>query len=67
LMNAARVAPSTEERKALYDQAMAIMMEDLNRVFLYHVNWIWAYNASLKGFTPYPDGMIRLENVTWEE
>ena len=67
LMNAARVAPSTEERKALYDQAMAIMMEDLNRVFIYHVNWIWAYNASLKGFTPYPDGMIRLENVTWEE
>ncbi|MEL6887859.1 MAG: ABC transporter substrate-binding protein [Pseudomonadota bacterium] len=67
VMNAARVAPSTEERKALYDQAMAIMMDDLNRVFLYHVNWIWAYNASLKGFTPYPDGMIRLENVTWEE
>lgn len=67
LMNAARVAPSTEERKALYDEAKVIMLDELPRVFLYHVNWIWAYNSSMKGYTPYPDGMIRLENVTWEE
>ncbi|MFP7672555.1 ABC transporter substrate-binding protein [Marivita sp. S0852] len=67
LMNAARVADSTEERKALYDEAIGIMMDELNRVFLYHVTWIWAYNSALTGFTPYPDGMIRLENVTWEE
>lgn len=67
LMNAARVAPSTEERKALYDEAKVIMLDELPRVFLYHVNWIWAYNTSMKGYTPYPDGMIRLENVTWEE
>ncbi|WP_299954693.1 ABC transporter substrate-binding protein [uncultured Roseobacter sp.] len=67
LMDAARVAGSTEERKALYDEAMTILLDDLNRVFLYHVNWIWAYSDNMKGFTPYPDGMIRLENVTWEE
>ncbi len=67
LMDAARVAGSTEERKALYDEAMTILLDDLNRVFLYHVNWIWAYNSNMKGFTPYPDGMIRLENVAWEE
>lgn len=67
LMDAARVAGSTEERKALYDEAMTIMLDDLNRVFLYHVNWIWAYSDNMKGFTAYPDGMIRLENVTWEE
>lgn len=67
LMNAARTASTTEERKALYDEAMVIMLEDLPRVFLYHQTWIWAYNDALKGFTPYPDGMIRLEGVTWEE
>lgn len=67
LMNAARVAGSVDERKGLYDEAIGIMLDDLNRVFLYHVNWIWAYNDSLKGFTAYPDGMIRLEGVTWEE
>jgi peptide/nickel transport system substrate-binding protein len=67
LLNAARIAGTTAERKALYDEATAIMLDELPRLFLYHVNWIWAYNDSLKGFTPYPDGMIRLEGVTWEE
>ncbi len=67
LMNAARVGATTEARKALYDEAMVIMLDELPRLFLYHVNWIWAHSDNLKGFTPYPDGMIRLENVTWEE
>ncbi len=67
LLNAARVAPSIGERKALYDEATALMLDELPRVFLYHVNWLWAYNKNIKGFTPYPDGMIRLEGVTWEE
>ena len=66
LLNDARVASSTEERKALYDEATVIMLDELSRLFLYHVNWIWAYNESLKGFTPYPDGMIRLEDVSWK-
>ncbi|MFK7893044.1 MAG: ABC transporter substrate-binding protein [Granulosicoccus sp.] len=67
LLNSARVAPTTEERKALYDEAMVIMLDELPRLFLYHVNWIWAYNDKMDGFTPYPDGMIRLEDVTWNE
>lgn len=67
LMNAARTAPSVAARKALYDEAMVIMLDELPRLFLYHVKWIWAHNSNLKGFTPYPDGMIRLEGVTWEE
>ncbi|SFS57947.1 peptide/nickel transport system substrate-binding protein [Sulfitobacter marinus] len=67
LMNAARVAPTTAERKAFYDEAMVIMLDDLPRLFLYHVNWIWAYSDNMKGFTAYPDGMIRLEGVTWTE
>jgi len=67
MMNKARVLPSTDERKALYDEAMVMMLDELPRLFLYHVTWIWAYNDKMKGFVAYPDGMIRLENVTWEE
>ena len=67
LMNAARVAPTTDARKALYDEAKAIMLDELPRLFLYHQTWIWAYNDRLKGFSAYPDGMIRLEYVTWAE
>lgn len=67
MMNKARVLPSSDDRKALYDDAMVMMLDELPRLFLYHVTWIWAYNDNLKGFVAYPDGMIRLENVTWEE
>lgn len=67
MMNKARVLPSSDERKALYDEAMVMMLDELPRLFLYHVTWIWAYNDNMKGFVAYPDGMIRLENVTWEE
>ncbi|MEQ6203413.1 ABC transporter substrate-binding protein [Sulfitobacter sp. HNIBRBA2951] len=67
LLNTARSASNQEERKAAYDEATAIMIEELPRLFLYHQKWIWAYNSKMKGYTAYPDGMIRLENVTWEE
>lgn len=67
LLNGARLGASTEARKALYDEATVMMLDELPRVFLYHVKWIWAYNDNMKGFTPYPDGMIRLEGVTWKE
>ncbi len=67
LLNDARIVSTTAERKAKYDEAMAIMLDELPRVFLYHEKWIWAFNNKLKGFVSYPDGMIRLENVTWEE
>ncbi|MCK0168179.1 ABC transporter substrate-binding protein [Jannaschia sp. S6380] len=67
LLNAARVGTTFEARKAAYDDAMAIMLEELPRLFLYHQTWIWAYDDALQGFVPYPDGMIRLEGVTWEE
>ena len=45
----------------------AILNEAQPIVYLYHPKWLWALNSSIKGFTPYPDGMIRLEGVTWEE
>lgn len=67
VMEAARVAPTVAARKALYDEGTAIMLDELNRLFLYHQTWIWAHRSNLEGFVAYPDGMIRLENVTWVE
>ncbi|WP_420006022.1 ABC transporter substrate-binding protein [Arenibacterium sp. LLYu02] len=66
-LNAARVASTTAERKASYDAASAILNDELPLVYLYHETWIWALNSKIKGFTAYPDGMIRLEGVTWSE
>lgn len=67
LLNAARVSTDLATRKASYDAARDILNEALPIVYLYHQKWIWALDSNLKGFTPYPDGMIRLEGVTWEE
>ncbi len=63
LLNAARVSNDTAERKKHYDAARDILAEDLPIIYLYHPTWIWALNSKIEGFVPYPDGMIRLENV----
>ncbi|TMM54165.1 ABC transporter substrate-binding protein [Sulfitobacter sabulilitoris] len=67
LLNAARTSNDTAERKAKYDAARDILAVDMPIVYLYHQTWIWALDADIAGFTPYPDGMIRLEGVTLEQ
>jgi peptide/nickel transport system substrate-binding protein len=63
LLDASRVAGTQAERKALYDQAVAILNADLPIIYLYHPVWLWAHNKAVSGFVPYPDGMIRLNGV----
>ncbi|MEI2387554.1 ABC transporter substrate-binding protein [Breoghania sp. JC706] len=67
LLNAARSASDDETRKKDYDAANAILLDELPIIYLYHEKWIWAMNKKLEGFTAYPDGMIRLENVTYAD
>lgn len=64
LLNAARTSTDPAVRKTSYDGARAILNNDLPIVYLYHPTWIWAVNARVQGFVPYPDGMIRLAGVT---
>ena len=59
LLNAARKSNDEAARKKSYDDARKILNEELPIVYLYHETWIWALNKSIKGFVPYPDGMIR--------
>ena len=54
------------ESKASYDAANAILREELPIIYLYHQTWLWAMSNKIKGFTAYPDGMIRLSGVTME-
>jgi peptide/nickel transport system substrate-binding protein len=67
MLNNARASTDFDVRKADYDAARDILAEDMPIVYLYHQTWIWALDDGLKGFTPYPDGMIRLEGVTLEK
>jgi peptide/nickel transport system substrate-binding protein len=63
LLTKARQVPDPAERKKLYDQATEIMMRDIPRLLLWHRRVFTAYTAKLTGFTPYPDGIIRLRGL----
>jgi len=67
VLTEARAVADPEARKAKYNEAIGILLRDLPLVYLYHSQWIFAHNANLKGFNPYPDGIIRLAGVTRAE
>jgi peptide/nickel transport system substrate-binding protein len=66
-LNLAREVSDTAERKAQYDAARAVLIDESPLVYLYHQSWIWALDDAIQGFVPYPDGMIRLEGVSMTE
>lgn len=59
----ARAMGSIDDRKAKYNEAVAILQKDLPIVYLYHSQWIFAHTAGLEGFRTYPDGIIRLNGT----
>ncbi|MDC1198813.1 ABC transporter substrate-binding protein [bacterium] len=63
LLDQARTSTDLAARKASYDAAREILVNDLPIVYLYHVTWIWALDKKIEGFVAYPDGMIRLQGV----
>lgn len=62
-LNAARQVYDPAKRKAHYDAAEVQLRTDLPLLYLYYQPWIWAMSSKLQGFTPSPDGMIRLGGV----
>jgi peptide/nickel transport system substrate-binding protein len=64
LLQRARATTAVEERRALYREASALFLTARPHLVLYHLKWHWATSARLKGFEPYPDGLIRLRNVS---
>jgi len=63
LLTKARQVASPAERKKLYDAATEIMLRDTPRLLLWHRRVFTGHSARLQGFTPYPDGIIRLKGL----
>ena len=59
LLNEARRDGDEAKRKALYDQVMQILHEDVPYVYIYHSNNVFGLKANVIGFTYVPDGIIR--------
>jgi peptide/nickel transport system substrate-binding protein len=63
LLTKARQVPDPAERKKLYDRATEILLRDMPRLHLWHRRVFTGYSAKITGFTPYPDGIIRLRGL----
>jgi peptide/nickel transport system substrate-binding protein len=63
LLTKARQTPEPADRKKLYDQATEHLLRDLPRLHLWHRRVFTGYSAKVTGFTPYPDGIIRLRGL----
>ena len=63
LLTRARQVAEPAERKRLYDQATEVMLRDLPRLILWHRRVFTGYSGRLQGFTPHPDGIIRLRGL----
>ena len=59
-LNSAQKVIEPAERKKFYDQAADIWLRDRPMLSLWYRNVFIAYNARVQGFTPYPDGIIRV-------
>ena len=60
LLNASRTQREAADRKKSYEQIAARVLKDRPIVYLYHRNWLWAYNGKLSGMRSVPDGLVRV-------
>ncbi|AYD00895.1 ABC transporter substrate-binding protein [Neorhizobium sp. NCHU2750] len=64
LLNEARTLQDDGERKQRYDAAAKILNDDMPIIYLGHQPYAYAISKKVKGFTPWPDGMIHLQGIT---
>jgi peptide/nickel transport system substrate-binding protein len=64
LLDAARIEPNADARRALYAQAYQIAFrQDRHRIYLWHRKNIVAHTARLSGFVNVADGLIRPQGI----
>jgi peptide/nickel transport system substrate-binding protein len=63
LLNQARTLRDPAERKKVYEQVAARVLKERPVIYLYHRNWLWAYNAKLAGVRGVPDGLLRVSGL----
>jgi peptide/nickel transport system substrate-binding protein len=65
-LDAARLVEAPAERLQHYAKAAERVLADRPIIYLYHGKYLYAMNPKLAGFTPYPDGLIRLQGMRME-
>ena len=63
LLNQSRELRDPAERKKVYEQIAARVLTARPIIYLYHRNWLWAYDARLAGVRNVPDGLLRVTGL----
>ena len=63
LLSQARTLRDVAERKKVYEQIAAKVLKERPIIYLYHRNWLWAYNTKLAGVRNVPDGLLRITGL----
>jgi len=63
LLNQSRTQREPAERKKTYEQIAARVLKERPIIYLYHRNWLWAYNPKLSGVREIPDGLLRVTGL----
>ncbi len=63
LLNKSRTVRDPAERKKVFEQIAARVIKDRPVIYLYHRNWLWAYNGKLSGVRNVPDGLLRVTGL----
>jgi peptide/nickel transport system substrate-binding protein len=63
LLNQSRAERDPVKRKKIMEQITAQVMKERPVIYLYHRNWLWAYNGKLAGVRNIPDGLLRVTGL----
>jgi peptide/nickel transport system substrate-binding protein len=63
LLTQSRATRDPVERKKVFEQIAARVLKERPIIYLYHRNWLWAYNAKLGGVRGLPDGLLRVAGL----
>ena len=63
LLTQARTQRDPAERKKTYEQIAARVLKERPVIYVYHRNWLWAYNTKLGGVRGVPDGLLRVSGL----
>jgi peptide/nickel transport system substrate-binding protein len=63
LLNKSRELRDPAARKKVYEQIAARVLTDRPVIYLFHRNWLWAYNPKLTGVREVPDGLLRVTGL----
>lgn len=63
LLAKSRSVRDLPERKKVFEQIAARVLKERPIIYLYHRNWLWAYNAKLSGVRSIPDGLLRVSGL----